>query len=319
MKRKRLDFAALTVLDDAYEMSAETRGAGTFGEVRMGTRKMDNMHVAIKKLRPHRKFDVLAQREIYLMMELNHPNILSLIDVATKTASKNALDEQCVYLVLERMDCTLQTVMESERFPYYPGQYPKTWLQQLLRGVGYLHSRGVLHRDIKPENILMKKQGVLKLCDFGLSRTIKRGAALTLPVATVNYRAPEILLGDSNYAFASDVWSIGCIAYHFVCAREMIQVYDEGSALRKIFELIGTPTEHKWHAARRMPFYSLASMVPPGGHARFKRDLEKLYREESVDIVVHALMLNPSERYTCKTLLSEKYFTTEPLPINFDR
>ena len=70
----------------------------------------------------------------------------------------------------------------------------------------------IIHRDIKPENILVSKLGVIKLCDFGFARMISPGENYTDYVATRWYRAPELLVGDTQYGPPVDVWAIGEIS-----------------------------------------------------------------------------------------------------------
>lgn len=84
-------------------------------------------------------------------------------------------------------------------------------MKQLLEGVAYLHDKGLLHRDIKGGNLLLSKNGVLKIADFGLARVYyhKKDLAYTNRVVTLWYRAPELLLGMTNYSSAIDVWSVG--------------------------------------------------------------------------------------------------------------
>lgn len=71
-----------------------------------------------------------------------------------------------------------------------------------------------MHRDLKPENILIDSQNILKLADFGLSKTISYDdKSLTQPVVSLQYRAPELLLGCEQYSFSIDMWSVGCIFF----------------------------------------------------------------------------------------------------------
>ena len=91
-------------------------------------------------------------------------------------------------------------------------------IYQLLKAIKYMHSGGVLHRDLKPSNLLLNKECLCKVADFGLARSIaslKRDAGpspvLTDYVATRWYRAPEILLGSTAYSTGVDLWTIGCI------------------------------------------------------------------------------------------------------------
>lgn len=76
----------------------------------------------------------------------------------------------------------------------------------------HLHKNNIIHRDLKSANILLSKQGVLKIADFGFARSIEKPFTrpLTPIVVTLWYRAPEILLGHGTYNEKSDVWSIGC-------------------------------------------------------------------------------------------------------------
>lgn len=88
----------------------------------------------------------------------------------------------------------------------------KSYLWQMLRGIAYCHSHRVLHRDLKPQNLLVNKNGLLKLADFGLARAF--GLPLrsyTHEVVTLWYKAPEVLLGAKIYTTSVDIWSIGCI------------------------------------------------------------------------------------------------------------
>lgn len=89
-------------------------------------------------------------------------------------------------------------------------------MYQICKGMKYLHSADVIHRDLKPSNILINSDCSLKICDFGLARSMvadspDKDVVMTEEVATRWYRAPEVLLGSQTYDKSADVWSVGCI------------------------------------------------------------------------------------------------------------
>ena len=80
----------------------------------------------------------------------------------------------------------------------------------------FIHTADLIHRDLKPSNLLLNSECHMKICDFGLARSLDNSDTTTQPiltdyVATRWYRAPEILLGSNNYTKSADMWSIGCI------------------------------------------------------------------------------------------------------------
>lgn len=107
------------------------------------------------------------------------------------------------HTVLQDIDITPQGL---------PHERVRKLMYQMLKSVKYMHDHNYIHRDIKPENLLISKNGILKLCDFGFARELMKnlsGSVLTDYVSTRWYRAPELLVGDATYSRAVDIWSIG--------------------------------------------------------------------------------------------------------------
>lgn len=100
----------------------------------------------------------------------------------------------------------------------------KCLMKQLLDGLKHCHSRGVLHRDIKGSNLLIDKNGVLKIADFGLATTIdpNKKQKLTSRVVTLWYRPPELLLGATDYGASVDLWSTGCILAELLAGKPIM-------------------------------------------------------------------------------------------------
>jgi len=90
-------------------------------------------------------------------------------------------------------------------------------ITQVAKGIKYLHDNGVVHRDIKPENLVFGNNSLtpIKLCDFGLSKTIDQGTTDT-PCGTVGYLAPEIAK-EQAHSFSVDIWALGCVLYSLLC------------------------------------------------------------------------------------------------------
>jgi cyclin-dependent kinase 2 len=146
-----------------------------------------------------------AIREISLLKELNHDNIVCLEDVVH--------EDRKLYLVFEFLDVDLKKHMDSYPQLYQDPAVVKRFLYQMLQGIQYCHSHRILHRDMKPQNLLIDRAtNTMKLADFGLARAFGIPVRqYTHEVITLWYRAPEILLGSKHYSTPVDLWSIGCI------------------------------------------------------------------------------------------------------------
>jgi len=159
----------------------EKIGEGTYGVVYKARDKVSQEIIALKKIRLEHEDEGVpstAIREISLLKEVQHPNVVPLKDVV--------YGENKLYLIFEYLDEDLKKHLERKGVPLEP-DLVKSFLYQILNGMAYCHAQRVLHRDMKPQNLLIDKAGNIKLADFGLAR------AYGLPIRTYTH---EVLFGS---------------------------------------------------------------------------------------------------------------------------
>ena len=187
------------LLPPNYEI-IEVVGAGAYGTVvaAKDTNEPEGSNlVAIKKMEKVFEHKVFAQRtlrELKIMRLLQHENVLSVKSIL-KPDSLEEFKE--LYITSDLMETDLSTIIKSKQA--LTDEHIQFFLYQLLRGLKYQHSCGILHRDLKPRNLLVNSNCDLKICDFGLARAntdslMTPNAQLTDYIATRWYRAPEVIL-----------------------------------------------------------------------------------------------------------------------------
>ncbi|OJJ48944.1 hypothetical protein ASPZODRAFT_61127 [Penicilliopsis zonata CBS 506.65] len=282
-------------------------GAGTYGKVFKAIHIYTKKMVALKKIRMEGEkdgFPVTAVREIKLLQHLRNPNVVSLLEVMVE---KN----EC-FMVFEYLSHDLTGLINHPTFTLTEA-HKKNLAQQMFAGLEYLHHRGVLHRDIKAANILISNTGLLKFADFGLARFFSKSRELdyTNRVVTIWYRPPELLLGETRYGPAVDVWSAACV-YIELFTKKAVFPGEGGeiSQLDKLYNCLGTPTRAEWPDIVEMPWFEL--MRPT---ERKKRIFEDLYRSilspAALDMVSQILSYDPAKRPSAEQVLQHPYFVSE--------
>eukprot|EP00388_Colpodella_angusta_P013116 GDKJ01032996.1.p1 GENE.GDKJ01032996.1~~GDKJ01032996.1.p1 ORF type:complete len:630 (-),score=181.66 GDKJ01032996.1:2487-4376(-) len=186
-----------------------TLGEGTFGKVvKAQIRASPDEFVAIKVMNKSR-LDSLgslkyARQELDVHRNLRHPNIVEVLDVREDTRNLYLVLKWVqgleLFEIIQRRGC----ISEDEARPIFA---------QLMAAVDFLHSHGIAHRDIKLENILVDDEGCVKLIDFGLSRTYRRGDALATCCGADVFAAPEMYTGAGYDPATCDVWSCGVVLW----------------------------------------------------------------------------------------------------------
>lgn len=286
----------------------EKIGEGTYGVVYKAKNKVTGETVALKKIRLDTETEGVpstAIREISLLKELSHPNIVKLRDVIHT--------ENKLYLVFEFLHQDLKKFMDSFTVAGIPLPLVKSYLFQLLQGLAFCHSHRVLHRDLKPQNLLINAQGEIKLADFGLARAFGVPVrTYTHEVVTLWYRAPEILLGCKYYSTAVDIWSLGCIFAEMLTKRALFPGDSEIDQLFRIFRTLGTPDETVWPGVTSMPDYK------PSFPKWARQDLSKvvpILDEDGRELLGEMLNYDPNKRLSAKNALVHRYFCDVTMPI----
>ena len=284
----------------------EKIGEGTYGVVYKAKDKRTGQTIALKKIRLEQEDEGVpstAIREIALLKELQHVNIVRLMDVLH--------NDKRLYLVFEYLDLDLKKHMEKDASFCNDRNLVKLLLYQMINGVAYCHSHRILHRDLKPQNLLIDHRNfALKLADFGLARAFGIPVrTYTHEVVTLWYRAPEILLGARHYSTPVDVWSIGCIFAEMVTGKPLFPGDSEIDQLFKIFRVLGTPNEESWPNVSQLPDYKDTFPHWP------KRELQDIIpglEQDGLDLLQSMLAYEPSKRISASQALEHPFFANVP-------
>lgn len=175
-----------------------------------------------------------------------------------------------------------------------------------MSGIAFCHSRRVLHRDLKPQNLLIDKEGMLKLADFGLARAIGIPVrTYTHEIVTLWYRAPEVLLGAKHYSTSVDMWSIGCIFAEMASQTPLFPGDSEIDELFRIFRVLGTPTEETWPGVSQLPDYK--ADFPRWPAVPLAKAVPQL-DADGLDLLSKMLVYDPGKRISAKRALEHPYF-----------
>jgi serine/threonine-protein kinase len=282
-----------STLNNRYEI-VRSIGHGGAAIVYLGRDLLLNRQVAIKILRGQFASDPSYverfQREAQAAASFAHPNIIDIYDVGEVNDSP--------YIVMEYIPGdTLKEIIETEG-PFDPDDVAAL-IEQVAAGLDYAHARGIIHRDVKPQNILVTREGLAKVVDFGIAKGPGESALTDagLTIGTAHYISPEQASGLSATP-ASDVYSLGIIAYEMLCGQ---LPFDGNSAVAVAMMQVNQPPT---------PPDEIDPEVPPG----------------AADIVLRALEKDPTRRYPSAGAFAEaltnwrtngippKGMMTQPLP-----
>ncbi|KAB2603482.1 serine/threonine-protein kinase [Pyrus ussuriensis x Pyrus communis] len=285
---------------DSYD-KLDKVGEGTYSNVYKARDRDTGKIVALKKVR----FDTsepesvkFMAREIMFLRKLDHPNVVKLEGLATSRM------QYSIYLVFDFMVSDLTRIISSPEGLTEP--QVKCYMHQLLSGLQHCHERGIIHRDIKGSNLLLDKSGMLKIADFGLANYYVQNPkrSLTNRVVTLWYRAPELLLGSTDYGVGIDLWSAGCVLAEMFTGRPLLPGRTEVEQLHRIFRLCGTPSEDYWKRLKLSTTFR-----PPRS---YKPNLQEAFKDfpiSSLGLLSTLLALDPAYRGSASSALKNEVST----------
>lgn len=280
-------------------------GRGTYGEVWMCQNIVTHESVAVKKIKVIQEGEgihITALREIMVLQEFDHPNIIKLKDMFYKDFNMN--------LVLELCEHALNDVIPKIKLTE---EVVKSIMKQLLEGLAYLHDNFVVHRDLKPGNILISHKGELKITDFGTAKLFgENKRPLTNGITTLWYSAPELLFGTKHYGSSIDMWAAGCILAELLNRQPLFPGQNGIDQLSRIFNTLGTPSAEDWPGVNYLPNYFPHD---PSPQISFRHAFPSA-SPNAIDLMKSLLSFSPSARITANQALKHAFFTSEPAPLS---
>ncbi|XP_035664249.1 cyclin-dependent kinase 8-like isoform X2 [Branchiostoma floridae] len=329
-------------VEDLFDYEGCKVGRGTYGHVYKAKRKdgSDDKEYALKQIEGT-GISMSACREIALLRELKHPNVITLHRVFLSHSDRK------VWLLFDFAEHDLWHIIKWHRASKankkpvpIPRQMVKSLLYQILDGIHYLHANWILHRDLKPANILVMgegpERGRVKIADMGFARLfnspLKPLADLDPVVVTFWYRAPELLLAARHYTKAIDIWAIGCIFAElltsepiFHCRQEDIKTSNpyHHDQLDRIFNVMGFPQEKDWEDIRKMPEHAtLMKDFRRSQSSRYQNCCLLKYMEKhkvkadskAFHLLSKLLTMDPTKRISSDQAMADPYFMEDPQP-----
>lgn len=281
----------------------EKIGEGTYGTVFKAKNQETGEVVALKKVQLDDDDEGVpssALREICILKELKHKNIVRLYDVLHTEHKMTLVFEYCEQDLKKYFDTCGGSIDTATT---------RSFMFQLMKGLEFCHAKNILHRDLKPQNLLINKNGELKLADFGLARSFGIPVhCFSAEVVTLWYRPPDVLFGAKYYSTTIDTWSAGCIFAEISNAGlPLFPGNDVDDQLRRIFRLLGTPTHSTWPDAVKLPDFK--DFPPFPANPMWSAVLPNMSKVGH-DLLSKLIICNPSERITAEVALKHPYFTT---------
>lgn len=298
-------------------------GKGTFGLVqRVRILKVNNVNESSVKDEKHHE-ETLAMkiisvrrkesRELFILRKLNHINIIKLRYFYFSSPTRAGSDQIRLNLIFDLQPTTFHEEILRR------GQTDRQWAQsevalfshQIARGLQYLHTLHIAHRDLKPRNILYQPgTDLVQICDLGSACHVLTEAGpstnLTAYICSRFYRAPELLLGSTQYTTAIDMWSLGCVMGELCLLSPLLEGEDAGDQLAIIVDMLGAPSEEDIESMK-VEDHILASAMRVMETVSFSGKIQSLLMSygEICQVVTSLLKYSPECRATADRVLQD--------------
>jgi len=279
-------------------------GSGSFGVVYQATISETSEVVAIKKVFQDKRY---KNRELIILKELNHPNVIKLRHYFYTPGEKN--DEIYLNCVMDFIPDTMSRLIRQ----YYKSktQLPmiivKLYSYQMLKSLAYIHALGICHRDIKPQNVLVDPNThVVKLCDFGSAKRLIKGEPNISYICSRYYRAPELIFGATEYTTAIDVWSTGTVIAEMILGQPVFPGESASDQLVEIIKILGTPSKNEILAMNPLSNEFKFPQIKPYPWAKIYKN--RVINDDFIDLLSNLLIYDPNARLTPLKALLHPFF-----------
>jgi len=288
---------------DNYELIKRI-GRGKYSEVFDGIDTTCNLRCVIKLLKPVKK--VKFKREIKILQIVSGgPNIVKLYDVVKDPVTKTPA------LIFEHVDNTDYKTL----YPTFTDLDVRYYIYQILRGLDFCHSQGIMHRDIKPQNIMIDHpRRKLRIIDWGLAEFYHSGLEYNVRVASRHYKGPELLVDDRLYDYSLDIWSLGCtFAEMLFLQSPFFKGKNNYDQLVKIAKVLGTKDLQRYLTKYKLVLDKgyediLRTYNKTLWEEFITKENRKLTSTDAIDLLSKMLRYDKAERITARDAMEHPYF-----------
>lgn len=267
-------------------------GRGSFGVVVKIVDK-DKRPYALKKAFQDSRY---YNRELDLLLLISHPHIAGM--------RQYFYNDECasgrfINIIMDYHPLNLEGQIQER--VYFSDDRIKKYFYQLLKALEYLHDKKICHRDIKPSNILLDANDNIQLCDFGSAKILDNDDQNISYICSRYYRAPENLMGRTDYDFKIDVWAVGCVIAELRTYSPLFKADSGAGTLREIRQIL---------KVSESDYLELGIKRRVNGNAPGIREYlkDKIGDSDVLEGIERSVVFAPSKRFTAKDILKSKIF-----------